>query len=486
MLNKHYLSTKMRIILSSIFIVFSIFGSLAQEDVWCYINARSGEKYKTPNEVLQAVDNTSGNLSFIFKHRKLTKYFLFNNNKEIISEFVAQNLTKKATLPVAGFCAQNKHVVFLKNFNNSIFDRVEIDYDTQTVGIQTIGLDLKKEYLIETFQEGSTLYLLSIKKNTSVLKLHEIALDGSVNEKLIDLSSERFEKFNGLETTLHYLITSKEHPSKKASSRINFNIPNSIETTSAINKIYCKDGVITVTNDNVSSKTNIIQIDIKNGNYKYFQVPKQGFTKEELRSESNSFILDNLYFSFYVTLDKLVFAVYDLEKETIIKVFEVKDEEEISFKNTPVIIADGKIERNKNRKNSNSFLRQLTNSNVGISAYKKDDLIIITLGGALKENGAAIAIIGGVVGGLAAVLILESFEAYISSKSTRVDCLFDYNFNHIDGDIPINGFDKLKAFIKSQNLINAPLQSMFEYRDNYIWGSFNKKRGLYELYKFEK
>ncbi|WP_203256522.1 hypothetical protein [Hyunsoonleella ulvae] len=476
----------MKFISFLVLIFLAVFNIYGQESAWCYIDASSSKDFSVPKQVFQGVDERSGDLSFIINNKDATKFYLYGKGRILISEFTLSSFLNKAENFIGGFYSNSIHVLFFKNKTNSLFDRVEVNYNTKSVNTSKIELNLKKDYVIETFKAENSIFILSIRKNSSILKLYKIRLDGNVEEKTIDLSHESFKKFNGFETTLYYLITNKQNLSKIQSASIKYNVPTSIETTSAVNKIYFNNGIISLTNDNTPNETNIIQIDIKKGNYTYFQISKRGFLKEELRSESNSFILDSLYFSNYVTTDKLVFAVYDLNQKTLVKEFEVNDDDTFSFKNTPVIIASGKKIKDKDSKNSNFFLRQLTNSNVGVSAYKHDKYTIVSLGGSIKEQSGTLAFIGGVFGGLTGAMLLSAFDSYSNTKSTKVDCLFDKNFNHVEGEIPVNGFDKLNKFIKENNLRKVPLQILFEYKDNYVWGYHNKGTGMYNLYKFKK
>jgi hypothetical protein len=307
-----------------------------------------------------------------------------------------------------------------------------------------------------------------------------------VEEKKVDLSQEKFVKFNGLETSLYYLITSNEKPTKTQSSNINYNIPNSLETTSAINKVYFKDGLITITNDNASSHTNLIQINIKNGNYTYNEIPKKGFLKEELRTESNSFILDNYFFSIYATTNKMAFAVYDIEAKLFIKEYIVNNNDSIAFKNTPVIKSNGRRTKTKEPRNSAKFFRDIVNSNSGISAYKQNDLFVVSIGGSEKEQVGGFAIAGGILGGALGAALLSAFDSYDLSTSKKIDCLFDENFNHIQGEVPENGFDRIKAFMNGHKMNNVPLQTIFKYKEHYILGFYNRNTGIYKFLKFQE
>lgn len=457
---------------------------LAQEE-WAVIDTRHEIDFLTPKGVIPVLNKKTGNLSVLVKHRKISKLFLIDENQNIVSEFKTDTYTNKATNYIGGIALDNNYTHFFKNKSNSVFEALTVNYNTKKVNVQLLDIELKKDYIIETFEDDNYVYILSIARNSSILKIHKLNCTGVITKTLIDLSKESFKKFNGLETSLYYLITNNQHPSKLQSSSISYNVPNSIEKTSSVNKIYFKDGIITITNDNISSHTNIISIDIDNGDYKYYQVPKKGFLKKELRSESNSFILDNLYFSLYTTTDKLVFSVYNLSTKSFLKELVVKDSDSINFKNTPVIEAKGRRVKKKGGSSSNQFLRHLTNSNVGLSAYKKDNFIVVSLGGSEKEQSMTLAVVGGVFAGAVGAMLLSAFDSYTKTNSTRIDCLFNEDLDHIKGEVPINGFEMIKDYVGENNLHNAPLQTVLKVENNFIWGYYNRSTGAYKFLKFK-
>ena len=79
--------------------------------------------------------------------------------------------------------------------------------------------------------------------------------------------------------------------------------------------------------------------------------------------------------------------------------------------------------------------------------------------------------------------IYNMHQFKIETKSIQIKCLFNEHFNHNSNLIPENGFDKINDFTKEFSHLDA--QSVFRYKDDYVWGSFNYKTGLYRLFIFD-
>ena len=64
----------------------------------------------------------------------------------------------------------------------------------------------------------------------------------------------------------------------------------------------------------------------------------------------------------------------------------------------------------------------------------------------------------------------------------KISCLFDSSFEHVEGDVPLNVFDKIKTYSDDIRYINAP--HLFHHNDSYIYGHYDKETHTYNLIKF--
>lgn len=445
-------------------------------------NIENGIKVK-PKLVVNLIDDDSGHFVSFFKSKKTARAQLFDENQKLISTIdLENNVIGNYKYFGSSTTALNYTMLFQKY--NSKLAFLKLDFKTNNYEfIEVLDTEFNDEQIIESFNYNGELFILSILKNESKLNLYNLNIDGSINLKKIDFSNETFVKRNGLKTSLYHLITNKNKPSVTNSAVVEYNAPISLEIGSAINKVYFNDGVITITNDNNVNQTYIIVIDIKNDKYSCKSIFKKGFVKKELRSESNSFIMDNYFFSNYVTTSKMVFAIHDLKSGLLVKEFIINNKDIIKFKNTEFIESrDGKS--NSFDYPTRRFLKKVVNSNLGLSVRKEERGYVISIGASEKVTEAHFAAIGFIIGGIPVSAILSAFDTYSSSRSTKIDCLFDNDFNHIEGDIKPNKFDSINEFKRENKFKKMPLQSIFKYKDQYIWGFYSKQTGLYRYYSF--
>lgn len=467
-----------------IIILFQVSNLFAQKS-WIFLDTKINNQFKKPSNVIPIADSKTGNLGVFVLQKNYCTSYLYNDNQELISELKNDNSSDVSKNFIGSILSSFKYNLFFTNNSNSKFERIAIDFESKVFKKEEIKLDLKKEYLLGSFEENNQIYLLSVLKDSSILKLYGLDEDGTFNTKTIDLSREVFTKTNGIETSLYHLITVNQNPSRLQSSSIKYNVPISLEMASAINKIYFNNGIVSITNDSNNSNTYLIKINLHDGNYSFNNIEKRGFLKRELRSESNSFVFDDYFFSYYVTTSKLVFSISDLKEKSLVKEYIISDDDKIDFKNTFIKKSKGKFSKSKNPDNCSQFLRNVVNANAGVLVNKKDDVFLITLGGSEKVQSGTFAIVGGILGGLAGAALLSAFDSYSRTESTQIVCMFDESFNHLKGEVPINGFDKINKFITEKGYNNLKLQTIFKYKNSYVWGAYHSLSGTYFFYKFD-
>lgn len=187
----------------------------------------------------------------------------------------------------------------------------------------------------------------------------------------------------------------------------------------------------------------------------------------------------------YVTRKQLSYNIHDLKTKELIKTLTFNKEDSISFKNSPIILEGGDFSNYRELDRTAQFLRKVTNSNVSTFVHKNGENFIITIGSSEPKEQAQIVylsggLVGGIIAGVANALLTTTYHSYVTTKSTRIECLFDEKFNHITGQIPFNGFDKIKNYVDENDLNKAPLQSVFKYKDDYVFGYFNKELNVYK------
>lgn len=472
-----------RILLSTL--LFFTFYSHAQEN-WILIDTKINNELKRPKEVINIVNEENGDIVMFFRYAKFINAFLFDKNRKLIQELHIEQLPKFSDNYLGCGKSNNSYTLFFKNLASTKYSSLSINFESKKINSKdNIGISLKKEVFVESFEANNQVYILTSLKKSSKLKLYTLSFDLGIKTSMIDLSNEVFKKPSGIKVSFYTLIKGLNQEAKTNS--IKPKEPSSLEIASAKNKIYFDNNVIVFTSNYFDNYTSVIRINILDGSYSYTKIDNLNFKKEDRGNNSNSFIYENYFFNMYVTRNQLNYDIYDLKTEGLIKTLSFKKEDSITFKNSPIILEGGDFSKYRELSRTAQFLRKVVSSNVSTYIYKNNNNFIITIGSSEpKPQGPILVYVGGALaGGIGvSVLLATAYLSYANTKSTRIECLFDDNFNHISGEIPLNGFDKVMKYTDTYGLDKAPLQTMFKYDDDYVFGFYLKNEGLYKFVKF--
>jgi len=471
-----------------IFMFFSVLNSFSQIK-WIDFYVDLNDETDKLHAIIPVVNNETGNLAIFIKSKKEFKAILYNDNQQQLFKPVYINrLPKNSKFYVNHAFSKNKYSLIFKNNSGNKYGSIHINFETGEYRIiDKLPFSLKKETIVESFEDGNKLHLLSVKNNSSKCILYSIGLDSKVSEKEINLSLIPFENHKGSKIYLSEFLTNTYNGNKIG--KINFNEPNSLEVTSSYNKLFYNDGKITYLNNFFPEHTFIIEINKDDGTYEYQKVDNITIEENPSKLGYNSFVFEAYFVSVNSTPNKLNLSIYNYKTGDVLKKYQILKNEEITFKNSPIILEGGEFNNYRELEKTSQFLRKVSNPNIGVSMYRNENNFVITLG-ASKEystGGFYPSAFGGFIGGAIGGALFSFFDSYNQSKikSTRIECLFDENFNHIEGKVPLNGFDKINSFLDEKDLKKTPLQTVFKYQDDYIWGSYNKTAKLYSLFKFD-
>lgn len=463
--------------------------SLGQTE-WLSIDFNDSRSLKKPIEVINVIDEENGGVAVFFKYSNAIRAYLYDQDKNLINKVLVHMLPKYASNYLGCSNFNNVYTLFFRNIGNTKFSSLTIDFKGSTFNSKNdIGLHLKRETVVEFFEDNNQVYILTSINKTSKLNLYTIFYDGQFDVKLINLSNEVFEKPNGISTNLNVLIRGLKQESMTRSIKVGE--PSSLEIASSKNKLYYSNGIITFTSNYFHHCTYIIDINIADGSYKYSKFNNTNYKKEDLLKKANSFIYGQHFFNLYVSKNGLTYDIYDRTTKHLVKKFEVKKDEIIPFKNSPIILEGGDFKNYRELERTAQFIRKVTNSKISTYVYKINGNYVLSIGSSEPKQQAQIGYYytGGLVGGLIGVattyLLTSSYNSYIRTKSTRIECLFDQDFNHVLGEVPLNGFDRIKKYVDAKNLEKAPLQSVFKPGNEYIFGYYNKVYNSYNYINIE-
>lgn len=394
-------------------------------------------------------------------------------------------------------------------------DRKEIDVqyfnfikkETKTT---PINLELKKEKIIKELTINNTFYLITIVKNTSILKFYISDENGNLNEKTVDLSNLEF-KNSAFNTALLYDVLT-ENSSSFFIQTIGADSPPSLALSSKQFKVYTyKNDEVIFTIDNNAFATDVLRINLNDFTSTLKSVTHKRISRGEYESltfKTNSFLIDDKILQIKTNPEVLFFTVSDINGIRI-KEFKTLREEEIKFKNSDVFQEIKSIHNKKVLEKPKQFIRKINNSTPAISCYTLNGLYYTIIGSsqdiAHASGGPAMGMGGGFGGGFGGTSMSFGFTSsytignLISYKDKNVvytNCLFDSNFNHVEDKIKTSAFEKARLFLEenddvkdSPSIFGHDLYKdliVFKFNNSLYLGNYNKENKKYQIFNFSE
>ena len=416
------------------------------QNTWFASDISRESEANTPKDVLPIVNNDTNELALFYKAKRVIFAKLYNENQELISSINAINIPKKTKVLIGAIYNEDNYTLFFCNSKKTRFSSVTVNIKTKIFNInQDLGITFDREKVLEFLIDNNTITILTLTQRGSLFKTYALKKD-SVLTNIFDFSKYTIKTDKDFEYDLHSLIYG--NPSYSSVETINNQLPNSLEKTAAFTKVYFKDKKITITNNLFDKYTYFFKIDLGKNTLGFDFIENKDYTKKYLSSNSNSYLFKNYFFNIYSSAQHLNFNIHNIETKELVKAFEIEKGERITFKNTPIIQEGGEFDSYRELEKTSKFLRKVTHSKIGVSAYEKDGNIIVTLGASEEiQTGPMIGIgFGGALGGIITGIIYSSFNSYTHTKSTRIECLFNSDFEHVIGEIPLNNFNKIDKF----------------------------------------
>ncbi len=361
---------------------------------------------------------------------------------------------------------EKKYCIFFTNTSAKKFGVLTIDFEKRITTNTTLDFKLKKESYLQSLSYTNNFYLLTVSKNSSDINFYTFDQKLATIKHTVDFSFLD-EEINGFpKKAYHHLITKTFGP-KGSLVKIDSKTPNAIETTSNPNKLYTLDQKFVFSFDSNPEATKIIKVHPSTFAVTTELHPKPFIEKPNNVFNStnhNSYIYNNKLFQIATSNSQLSLTIKDLTTKKIDKEILLNKEDDITFKNTP-ILQEGPgifgLHQEREMEKTSKLLRKISKGKIGIAAYKQKDQYKITLGSEriIQTGGGGMMMAGGgfsTVGGAsmsAPNISYTSFNPtffaynnYSSTKSVRIDCLFDESFEHLKGAVPLNSFDKIYDF----------------------------------------
>ncbi|QLC66975.1 hypothetical protein LPB248_11910 [Flavobacterium sp. LPB0248] len=284
------------------------------------------------------------------------------------------------------FSQEEKSIILIKYY-----------LENKTLRALKFQIPLEDNYILANYQKDNNFYLLLQSKTKQALTAF-VFKNGMAEERFLDFSSFKFIDRKTQPKTFNQILN--ENPIEKMDA----GEYNPLYKVSAKSKLYTLPNRLILTLDQSFRKTQLFDINLDNQEIKEKIFVKPVGAKNP--KTSNSFYHENKLYQINANADELLFDIKDYESGQSIKSFTVSKQDTIRFSNSPLLM---QIEDRapKQLKNTAKFLKVLSSLDAGISVYKNQKNLFITLGGSGSD--------------------LKSFSVN------------GFNFNDPFGDFPSNG-----------------------------------------------
>lgn len=374
-----------------------------------------------------------------------------------------------------------------------------------------INLELKKEKVVKEITINNTFYLITIVKNTSILKFYISDENGNLNEKTVDLSHLQFRSNEGRNVNLFNVLFEvfEEH----FIQTIHNDSPPSLALSSKKLKVYTyiNDEII-FTFDNNADFTSILKINLNNftADLKSIEQPKVFKNDSDFNTPiSNSFLIDDKIVQIKTNPTILFLTISD-QNGNRINQFKTLREEEITYKNSDVFQEVSTIHNKKVLEKPKQFIRKMNNSNPGVSCYKLNGLYYTVIGSCQDiSSGGGMGMAPGFGGGFGPGFgsstmsfgftpsyTIGNLVSYKGKNVVYTNCLFDLNFNHVNDEIKTSAFEKARLFLEENGEIHEKTSLIgkniyedlivFKFNSSLYLGNYNNENKKYQIFSFSE
>ncbi|WP_445748456.1 hypothetical protein [Polaribacter sp.] len=415
-------------------------------------------------DAIPIVNEKTGEIAYFIVDAKNIYGYKLNSDFKIVDKMASEEKSREFKEIIGSSSLETgSYRVFLTNKNHDKFSSVHFSFENKQSSSNDFLLS-SQEYFIQTVDWDNQFYLITGSKLNNKLFIYSFDLDGNPKRNYIDTDNLKFIDNNEKEIKLLTVLIEVDLIKKFID-----NTPISIELASEKVKMYSRENLIFFSIDTYSNYTQVLEIDLSTfkASFKRFKKPIiQGSS-----AKTNSFLNGDIIGTLAVNKENLSIDFLNYKTGELIKNLTVNADETINFKNTPIIQEGGSFEDYRELEKTKQFLRKISSSNAGISFRKFYDKFHVVIGGYViqRTNGAMMMPFGGIpIAGFGNVTVFFNptqlaFNSASNNKATRIECLFDQEFNHVEGIIGKNAFDKMQDYS-----IKNPGETVFKYKNYFI------------------
>lgn len=495
---------KKLLILGFFFFSLKLFG---QEILFTQnLDLKSGLNDK--RESFPIVNDDKDEIVMLLFDSKNINCLLFNKKYGLIDNFTVDRPKNKFDVLLGQSSDSAGYHIFFTNDKKDQFYIETINFSEKKTTGRLLPLKLIGDYFLESISYNNKFYLFTIKNMSSNIAVYEFSGSDISNTRIFWYPSYEFSKSGNL--NLYETLKDNKSLTKVSMdvSKIENSNPNPLDLTIKENKFYYYDNKAFLSIDNNLEYTSLITIDLIDftsdvKSYKQVNVN----CGSNLRAKSNSFLYRDNLFQIKVCPQELCFQITDINADSIFQEYRVNRQEDIKFRNTPLIQEGGTTvftqDIKRELENTNQVLRKISASDIGISVWSSKDNLELTIGG-YKEVQNSVGSVGPMMPSQGSSIstpygtirtsspatnhynpTMYGFNKYSNSRSVYFKTLLDINnYQHTEGRISENAYDKMRSYINRYgNEIVS--ETIFKVDDYYVLGYYRKYDNKYYLRKYK-
>jgi hypothetical protein len=448
---------------------------------------------KKDRVAFQVVNDSTKQTVLFLGDKSHATAFRLDNKMELIDTLSAPKPEKTYEMMVGYNTSGISPRLFWSSSNHKSVYSQFYDFEKKAISGQQYSIPFEEDRFLQFFSGKDKFYILSVIRKSNNFKLYVFDNAGKMKEHVIDLGNAKFIDHNNKITNVYGLLGDDFYGMERP-YEIQKILPEnltSLTESSKKRKCYINDKSIVITFDTTADFTQVLSIDLKKfkADVKVIQQPFVNIV-DRAELNSNSFVLDNQLFQFKTSSQKIFFSIKDMQGN-LIKEYMRTPDEELDFKNSPIIQESGDIENARILEKTAQFIRKANNQNSGLSVVKINDNYMVTLGSVSDARQSTGMVAGGMFGA-AGVLIAyalsnptyQNFDSYSNRKVVYINCLFDKSGNHLDGTMRPLAFDNIRRFMKDREALHSP--TIYKLDDFYYLGYNDQKEKKYVIRKFEQ
>ncbi len=487
-----------RILFFSIFCVFSAIGQTSFLEI---PNDLSKKNYSVENAFVVVDDEKQAFATFLINENAINAY-LYSENAEPISKFASKGLPEGYN-EIIGKTIKNGQVrLYFKEYYNKKFGAVLFDFERKQSIETEFGFKLKDEIYLQSHSYQDRLYIITVSKKTSILNIYTFQHDGKFEKKSFDFTETIFVNGKNEPTTLYKLLYDSFNGLTSVVKIEESNL-NSLQITRNLSKVYDRGNSFILSIDKEGLFTYLLEFKVPELSVKISAIEKLNEIGDEEFNTTNSYLYKDKIYQIGGNKTIMVVTVKELGSEKELKRLVFSKDEEIPFKNSGIIedYTTNRSFKTEELETSELLLKMFNKGNSGIAVNSTTNGYQITIGASetIRQGGVGgMVMIGSSGGGMtinntgSGMVVTSSFNptfysfggySYgVANITRRIECLFDEDFEHIEGEIPQNVFNRLRDHIS--NLTKAKAETVFKLDDFMIYGRYFGKENEYKFFKF--